>query len=219
MLSAETLELLEPADPRLLCPRRDLARVHAAMRQSAIMADALAPLPAPRLLADLGGGDGRFLLGVARRMARRWPGVQAIILDQQDGVSPETRAGFAALGWHCDVLRGDIFKIFQRHAPDIVTANQFLHHLEESALTRLLAKVAAHAGAFVACEPRRGHFALLGARVVGRAGDTVPHDAVVSVRSGFHGRDLSLLWPQNQRWSLSESTVLPFTHLFRAHRC
>src|SRR5262249_62132689 len=117
--------------------RRDLVRINAAMRQSAIMADALAGVPPPRLLADLGGGDGRFLLGVARRLAKRWSCVRVVILDQHDFVSRETRAAFAALGWQCDVLRGDIFALLPRITPDIVTANLFLHHLEERALVRL----------------------------------------------------------------------------------
>jgi hypothetical protein len=213
------LDFLGPEDPRAIHSRRDLVRINTAMRQSAIMADALAGAPAPRVLADLGGGDGRFLLGVARRLAKRWPAVRAVILDQHDFVSRETRAGFAALGWQCEVLRGDIFELLPRIQPDIVTANLFLHHLEEAALARLLAGVAARARTFVACEPRRGRFALLGARLVGILGanEVTRHDAVVSVRAGFQGRDLSALWPQDGLWQLSETSVLPFTHVFRAH--
>jgi hypothetical protein len=219
ILTPEILDFLEPTDARAVCSRRDLMRINVAMRQSAIMADALAGLPAPRRLADLGGGDGRFLLGVARRMARRWPGVHAVIVDRHDIVSHETRAGFAALGWHCDVVRGDIFEVLPRIQHDIVTANLFLHHLDEAALTRLLAAIAVHARAFVACEPRRGHFALLGARLVGMLGanDVTRHDAVVSVRAGFLGHDLSVLWPQGGHWRLQENSVLPFTHVFKAH--
>jgi hypothetical protein len=213
------LDFLDPADPRAVCSRRDLTRINAVMRQSAIMADALAGMPAPKLLADLGGGDGRFMLGVARRLAKRWPGVRVLILDRHDIVSRQTRAGFSALGWHCSVLRGDAFEALREIRPDIVTANLFLHHLDEIALLELLALVAGQARAFVACEPRRGRFALLGARLVGVLGanDVTRHDAVVSVRAGFRGRDLSALWPQDGQWHLSENSVLPFTHVFRAH--
>ena len=100
-----------------------------------------------------------------------------------------------------------------------MTANLFLHHLDEIALVRLLGGIAARAKAFVACEPRRGRFALLGARLVGILGanEVTRHDAVVSVRAGFQGRDLSALWPQRGLWHLSENSVLPFTHVFRAH--
>ena len=218
VMTPEILDFLEPSDARAISSRRDLMRINAAMRQSAIMADALAGLAAPACLADLGGGDGRFLLGVARRMARRWPGVHAMILDRHDSVTHQTRAGFAALGWQCEVVRGDIFETLPRIRPDIVTANLFLHHLDEAALTRLLAAVAARARAFVACEPRRGHFAMLGARLVGMLGanDVTRHDAVVSVRAGFLGHDLSVLWPQGTDWCLQENSVLPFTHVFKA---
>ena len=218
-LTPEILDFLAPDDPRAISSRRDLVRINAVMRQSAIMADALAGIAAPKVLADLGGGDGRFLLGVARRLARRWPGVRAVILDRHDIVSPETRAGFAALGWQCEVLRGDIFATLPHIRPDIVTANLFLHHLDETALTRLLGAIAAGARTFVACEPRRGQFALLGARLVGLLGanDVSRHDAVVSVRAGFLGCDLSVLWPQGEEWCLQESSVLPFTHVFKAH--
>jgi hypothetical protein len=219
VLTPEILDFLAPDDPRAICSRRDLMRINAVMRQSAIMADALASVPAPKVLADLGGGDGRFLLGVARRLVRRWPGVHALILDRQDIVSPQTCDEFAALGWSCEVLRGDIFETLPQIRPDIVTANLFLHHLDEGALTRLLAAIAVHARTFVACEPRRGHFALLGARLVGLLGanDVSRHDAVVSVRAGFLGCDLSLLWPQASPWRLHENAVLPFTHVFKAH--
>ena len=218
-LTPEILDFLAPDDPRAVRSRRDLVLINAMMRQSAIMAKALARTPAPKLLADLGGGDGRFLLGVARRLAKRWPGVHAMILDRHDIVSAETRAEFAALGWRCEVVRGDIFEVLPRIQFDIVTANLFLHHLDEAALTRLLMTIAAHARAFVACEPRRGHFALMGARLVGMLGanDVTRHDAVVSVRAGFLGHDLSVLWPQGANWFLQESSVLPFTHVFKAH--
>jgi hypothetical protein len=219
VLTPEILDFLAPGDPRATRSRRDLARINRVMRQGAIMTKALANFPVPKLLADLGGGDGRFLLGVARRMAQRWPGVRVVIADRQDLVSAETRAGFTALGWHCEVLQGDIFQTLPELELDIVTANLFLHHLDEAALTRLLALVAARAKGFAACEPQRSGFALLGAHMVGALGanDVTRHDAVVSVRAGFHDSDLSALWPQSGRWALGEYAAFPFTHVFRAH--
>jgi hypothetical protein len=219
VLTPEILDFLSPDDPRAIASRRDMARINTVMRQGAIMVRALADFPAPKLLVDLGGGDGRFLLGVARRLAQRWPDVRAMIADRQDIVSAETRAGFTALGWRCDVLQGDIFQTLPRLEPDIVTANLFLHHLDDAALTRLLALVAARAKGFAACEPRRSGFALLGARMVGLLGanDVTRHDAVASVRAGFHESDLSALWPQNGGWTLGEHAAFPFSHVFRAH--
>jgi hypothetical protein len=217
LLTPELLDLLPADDPRALRSRRDLARVNAMMMQHRIMAKALAGLPCPRLLADLGGGDGRFLLGVARRM-KQWRGVRAVILDRQAIVSRDTRDAFQALGWSCEVMQGDIFETLPLLSPDIVTVNLFLHHLEDVELIRLLTAVAARAAGFVACEPRRSAFAALGARLVFILGanDVSRHDALASVRAGFAGQELSSLWPKSAGWDIEERGVFPFTHLFVA---
>lgn len=218
-LVPEILDHLAPDDPRALASRRDLARINWFMRQSAIMAKALSDFPAPKLLADLGGGDGRFLLSVARRLAKRWPGVKALILDQQAIVSAQTRGQFAALGWDCEVLQGDIFQTLPQITPDIVTVNLFLHHLDDAALARLLALAAERAQGFAACEPRRSGFALFASHLVFALGanDVTRHDAVASVRAGFRASELSKLWPQDHGWQLDEHGSFPFTHVFKAH--
>jgi hypothetical protein len=218
-LVPELLDLLPADDPRALRSRRDLARINAVMTQHRIMAKALAGLPCPRLLADLGGGDGRFLLGVARRL-KQWRGVRAVILDRQAIVSRDTSDAFQKLGWSCEVIQGDIFETLPRLSSDIVTANLFLHHFENMELTRLLGSVAARAGGFVTCEPRRSSFALLGARLVFALGanHVSRHDALASVRAGFAGQDLSALWPKSPGWKIEERGVFPFTHLFVAEQ-
>jgi len=218
VLEPELLDELAADDPRARASRRDLARINFVMRQPAIMAKLLRPLPAPRRLADLGSGDGRFLLDVARRLAPRWPGVTALIVDRQNIVSPETRAAFAALGWTCQTITGDIFEVMPGLDADIVTANLFLHHLDDAALTRLFA-LAEKASAFIACEPRRSPLALLASRMVFAlaCNDVTRHDAVASVRAGFAGRELSRLWP-DQGWRLREKMAFPFTHVFTAQR-
>lgn len=220
VLTTEILDVLSPEDPRAKASRRDLMLINAMMCQSTIMAEALSAFPAPKLIADLGGGDGRFMLRVARRLAKRWPGVTVMIADRRPIVSVETRAGFARLGWTCENLTGDVLQTLPLIRPDIVTANLFLHHLDDAALARLTALVAEQARGFVACEPRRSAFALLGARMVFALGanDVTRHDAVASVRAGFHGRELSALWPRSAPgWTLGEHGVFPFTHLFHAH--
>ena len=218
-LVPEILDTLAPDDPRALRSRRDLARINWVMRQAAIMAMALSDFPAPRLLADLGSGDGRFVLSVARRLAKRWPGVKVLVLDQQSIVSAQTQSQFAALGWSCEVLQGDIFQTLPQIAPDIVTANLFLHHFDDAALARLLALVAERAKGFAACEPRRSGFALLASHLVFALGanDVTRHDAVASVRAGFRESELSNLWPQAGAWRQGERAAFPFTHVFRAH--
>lgn len=219
VLIPEILDFLSPDDPRAIHSRRDLRCINAVMRQGAIMARLLGDFPPPKLLADLGGGDGRFMLGVAMRLARRWQGVTVMIADRHPVVSVETRAGFARLGWRCENLTGDIFATLPLIKPDIVSANLFLHHLEDSALAQLLALVAGRAKGFAACEPRRSAFALLGARLVGVLGanDVTRHDAVASVRAGFRGLELSALWPKDSAWTLRERSIFPFTHEFAAH--
>jgi len=219
VLTAEILDHLPSDDPRALRSRRDLARINAVMGQGAIMARMLAGFPAPRLLADLGGGDGRFMLGVAKRLAKRWQGVTVMIADRQPIVSAETRARFTRLGWRCENLTGDIFATLPLIKPDIISANLFLHHLEDAALARLLALAAGRSKGFVACEPRRSTFALLGAKLVGLLGanDVSRHDAVASVRAGFRDQELSALWPEDPAWTLREVSVFPFTHGFSAY--
>jgi hypothetical protein len=216
-LEPEILDLLSADDPRARASRSDLARINFVMRQQTIMANLLRPLPPPRRLADLGSGDGRFLLGVARRMAPHWPQVTALIVDRQDIVSAQTRAGFAALGWSCQSVTGDIFATLPHLDAQIITANLFLHHLDEPALRRLLGLVAQQARAFIACEPRRSQAALLASRMVFAlaCNDVSRHDAVASVRAGFTGNELSHLWPW-EGWQRREGLALPFTHFFAA---
>src|SRR5580704_11410167 len=101
----EWLDLLPADDPRALASRRDLGRVNTVMLQAGIMARSLIEHgghAAPRVLVDLGAGDGAFMLSVARRLAPRWPRMRVILLDRQNIVSERTRAGFAALQWQCE---------------------------------------------------------------------------------------------------------------------
>src|SRR5580658_8568358 len=212
-LEPEILDLLAADDPRARASRGDLARINFVMRQQSIMANLLRSLAPPRRLADLGSGDGRFLLGVARRLAPHWPRVTALIVDRQDIVSAQTRAGFAALGWTCKSVTGDIFAALPRLDAEIITANLFLHHLEEAALRQLLSLTAQRARGFVACEPRRSRAALLASRMVFAlaCNEVTRHDAVASVRAGFAGREVSALW-QRDGWQLREGIAPPFTH-------
>lgn len=218
-LEPELLDLLAADDPRARASRRDLVRINFVMRQQRIMAELLRPLAAPRRLADLGSGDGRFLLGVARRMAAHWPAVTALLVDRQDIVSSQTRAGFAAIGWKCESVTAGIFEAMPQLDAEIFTANLFLHHLEEAPLARLLRLAAQRARGFIACEPRRSVSALLASRMVFAlaCNDVTRHDAVASVRAGFAGRELSHLWP-GEGWRLKEGLALPFSHCFSARR-
>jgi hypothetical protein len=215
-LEPELLDLLAADDAAAIASRRDLVRINHVMRQHAIMAAALRDFPCPKSLLDLGGGDGRFLLAVARRLPQ-WRGVSAVIADRQDLVTETTRDAFAALDWRCATRRGDVFDALRDLQPGtLVVANLFLHHLDEAMLARLFAKIAAGAAGLVACEPRRNGLALLASHLVFALGcnRVTRHDAVASVRAGFAGKELSRHWPPGGR--ISERAAPPFSHVFIA---
>ncbi|MGD9545094.1 MAG: class I SAM-dependent methyltransferase [Methylocystis sp.] len=204
--------------------RRDLRRINRWMLQSKIMATLLLrhfDRP-PKTILDLGSGDGALMLGVARRLAPKWPGVTARLLDQQDILSDETRRAFEAIGWRVERIVADVFDYLSHDAAktDIISANLFLHHFENPDLARLLELAAARTTLFAACEPRRDRFSLLASSLVWVIGcnDVTQWDAKTSVRAGFNGRDLSKLWPSPNGWVLDETYEMPFTHCFAARR-
>lgn len=103
---------------------------------------------------------------------------------------------------------------------DVMLANLFVHHFPDERLRTLLRLAAARTNLFIACEPRRSALALFACRwlrLIGCNGIT-RHDALVSVRAGFEGTELSALWPGNAGWTLSERSVGPFSHCFVAQR-
>lgn len=225
-IEPELLDELPPDDPHAVRSRQDLVRVNAWMGHSRIMAQALRPAghsPIARRILDLGAGDGRFLLRVARRLPPDWRGTTAVLLDRQRIVSQETCEGFARRGWHPEFVKADVVDWLRQPAArgcDTVLANLFLHHFPDAQLARLVAEVAEHARLFIALEPRRaiwsflcgGLLCLIGCNRVTR------HDAQVSVRAGFAGLELSRLWPADGGWSLEERPAGWFSHLFVARR-
>ena len=103
---------------------------------------------------------------------------------------------------------------------DVMLANLFLHHFPEKSLRALLRLAAARTNWFIACEPRRSLSALTASRLLGFIGcnSVTQHDAVVSVRAGFAGHELSALWPAVAGWRLSERPAGRFSHCFVAQR-
>jgi 2-polyprenyl-3-methyl-5-hydroxy-6-metoxy-1,4-benzoquinol methylase len=215
VLEPEWLDELPPSDARAERSRVDLRRINALMGNARHLALALDE-PALRI-ADLGAGDGSVLLSVARRLQR--PGVELTLVDQAAYPVPEE---FTYLGWKAVGVRADVFAFLARPGPrfDAIVANLFLHHFEREPLRRLLELVAPRCALFVACEPRRTQPTLQASRLVGLLGcnDVTRHDAVVSVRAGFTGREISELWPREWGWRLSEKAAWPFSHLFVAQR-
>ena len=222
IVESELLDTLPPDDPRAVRSRRDLRRVNAWMRNHVIMAGALKNNLsglALEQITELGAGDGDFLLRVAKQISPHRTNVNAILLDRQNIVTPQTLAAFAPLGWRAETIVADVFDWPQVPA-QIVIANLFLHHFDREPLARLLQRVASQARLFVAVEPHRFQCpALLGPmlRLIG-CNAVTRHDAVVSVRAGFIGRELSALWPHPSDWELTEGSAGPFSHLFIARR-
>lgn len=228
----EILDGLDPEDPRASRSRRDLRRIHLAMRTLSILKRALRRLnlaAPPRRMIELGGGDGTLLLRLARELQPIWPKVTLTLLDLHDIVSPETRRSYEGLGWRLQVVRQDVLQWAiesptQRY--DVCIASLFLHHFDDVTLPRLLRGIAANCDAFVACEPRRAALAKLGSSLIGFLGTNkvTREDAVTSVAAGFTGRELTALWPRGDgewncgEWHCEEYGAWPFTHCFAASR-
>ena len=222
----ELLDALPPDDPRAVRSRNDLRRVNRLMGTQAVIGNALDRLlhgwPAARVV-ELGAGDGSLMLRLARQRAKRWPKVKLGLLDMQPVVRAETLTGFRDLGWDAQIIGADVFDWFAQSEPGdapIIVANLFVHHFVGERLQALLNGIAGHARAFVCCEPRRSRLALAGSRLLGVIGanDVTRHDAVVSVRAGFNGNELSALWPNRAAWDLHENFAAPFGHHFLAVR-
>jgi hypothetical protein len=225
----ELLDALPADDPRAVRSRRDLRLVNRIMGTRLLLLRALdAALAAPpRTIVELGAGDGRLLLALAAKRARRWPAAHAGLLDMQPVVVPDTVAAFDELGWSAEVIATDVFDWLARPDADadVIVANLFVHHFDGERLERLLAGIAARARTFVCCEPRRGWLPLGGSHLLGLIGcnDVTRHDAVLSVHAGFRGDELSGAWrralPSGAReWRLYESAAGAFSHIFRATR-
>ena len=241
VVTDETLDHLAPTDPAAIRSRRDLVRVHRAMRTVRIVSQGWQSLvsperaSAPLRILEIGAGDGTLLLGVARALAPRWPHVQLTLLDRVDIVAPATLAAYAKLGWSAHVLNvdaldwaahpdEDVFAV-DSVGPlsrwDMVSTALFLHHFEKDQLDLLLAGVASRTDRFFACEPKRSWQALAGSHLVGAIGANAVtrEDAVLSVRAGFRDHEITARWPQvGSVWKTQEFSAGLFSHCFGARR-
>src|SRR5258708_3920685 len=178
---------------------------------------------APRRIVEIGAGDGRMMLRVVRRFGQAPAGSSLVLLDRQSIVAPETRGAFEQLGWRVETVAADVFDwLEQAHGQpaDALIANLFMHHFSEEELGRLFRLVARRTQTFVAVEPRRCGLSALGSRLLWLigCGRVTLHDAIISVRAGFAGCELSRLWPDDASWSLQERGAGLFGHAFVARR-
>ena len=224
LVQPELLDQLQATDPEAIQSRKDLQRVNRIMGQAGIirrlMLETCSKHRAMNWI-ELGAGDGTLLLSVVRKL--QWNGLRIQLIDQQALVQSDTQAAFAELGCEVETVTSDVFQWLDRQplgSADLVMANLFLHHFDKVELSRLLHLVAERSRCFVACEPRRSLIALTASRGLGMLGcnAVTRHDAVVSVRAGFHRSELSAEWPSHEEWDLSESSAGLFSHAFVALR-
>jgi hypothetical protein len=181
----------------------------------------------PLGIAEIGAGDGNFLLGLARQLgAANGDGntSRAVwLVDRQDSVPVEVRESFHKAGWHLNVVRADVFDWLAAASTPrvpVLIANLFLHHFTDQQLRDMFAGIALRTDLLMACEPSRSWPCVAGASLVGLIGcnRVTRHDAVISVRAGFRNSELSRLWPDQNGWYLEERRAGWASHLFVARR-
>lgn len=219
----EWLDALPADDPRAVRNRRDLRLMNRIMGHAEIIRRMpLAQLctQAPRI-AELGAGDGTLMLRVVSATAG-WTRAEIVLVDRQPVVSTETLSRYVDRRCRVSVQAADVFDWLARQtsAYDAIVANLFLHHFASSQLAKLFTLAAACTKLFVACEPRRARLPLAASHMLGLIGcnDVTRHDAVLSVRAGFSGRELSRLWRHSEGWTLEEGRAGLFSHRFVAMR-
>jgi len=225
-IEPELLDHLPANDPGAVGSRHDLQRLNSLMGHVGLMTRLLranAAASSMSTLVELGAGDGNFLSRVAGRIGSHARGVKAIMIDLQGDLNAQTRQGFEDLGWSVEAVISDVFVWLAKIPPQTGTAiiaNLFLHHFSEAQLRNLLSQVALKADWFAACEPRRSLSALGMSRLLGLIGcnSVTRHDAVISVRAGFLGNELSKLWPPGSGWWTAEGEAGLFSHTFAACR-
>jgi SAM-dependent methyltransferase len=220
LVEPELLDALPPDDPQAVGSRRDLAVVNALMLQPRIMAGLLARHAErpPRRILEIGSGDGTPALKLAKRMHRRWPGVEIVLLDRLPALPPGLERAFAALGWKATAVTADAFAWLDacRETFDAALANLVLHHFTDAELAALFRALRPRARLFAATETRRDRFSLLASSLLLAIGanPVTRHDAPASVRAGFSGSELGSLWEAAGGRALEERRAFPFTHAF-----
>jgi SAM-dependent methyltransferase len=217
---AEELDYLEPDDPEAIRSRRDLVRINLLMGNARHIAAALpADMPArTRTVVDLGSGDGRLMLAIAKRLSIR---AAVTLVDREPTVDEATYEGFQRLAWSVETVKADALEYLSAlEGADLICANLFLHHFQEARLTEVLNLIGHKTNAFVACEPERSGFAMRCSRLLWAIGcnGVTQRDAVASVRAGFAESELSRLWPSEADFQLTEHPAGLFSHIFSAVR-
>ena len=201
------------ADPRAVRSRKDLQRVNAWMGHCRDHGPGAAlDLPRTNGPAHRRAGRRGWQLPVARGAAAGagLAGHERGAAGPPEHCRPRKPAG-ASRPWAggTEMLEAEALAWLERPAApacDAMLANLFLHHFSEGQLAGLLRAAARQTRVFIAVEPRRSRRSLFFSRWLWLIGcnDVTRHDAPVSVRAGFAGRELSRLWPADQGWTLQE---------------
>lgn len=225
VLEPEKLDDLPPDSPAAIHARRDLRHINAIMGNPRIMARAMArSLPQGKSLriAELGASDGINSLATARRLPRTHCRGEWLMIDTAVCVAPRTLERFAHLGWQVTTVRAAAIEWLAGQVPDswdAILSNLLLHHWPNSVLPELLEACAHASRTVIAVEPRRSRLALWGARALPFIGahTVTRHDALISVRAGFTGTELSRLW-RTPGWRLEEARAGWASHVFLSRR-
>lgn len=225
-LQAELVDELPPEHPEAIKTRLDLRRINTLMGHVGIHAralDSVAPPGRDVRIIEIGAGDGELFLRVAQRLGDKWNDVDVTFIDLQDLLRDETRTAFATLGWRVRSVKSDVLQWLSDtpgEKSNVIVANLFLHHFSDAQLSDLFSLAANKSRALIALEPRRAGWPLFCARALALIGfgPVTCHDAPISVQAGFRGRELSVLWPQDGTWELTERRAGLFSHLFIARR-
>src|SRR3984957_9017824 len=120
VVEPELLDVLPPGDQRALRSRNDLIRLNRWMNHPRIMARALSEnfkeTHAPRI-AELGAGDGHFLLSVARLLKPQWPKANVTLVDRLDTFGPKVHESFNNLGWSARMEIAEVFEWLRQTPP------------------------------------------------------------------------------------------------------
>lgn len=222
----ELLDELPPEAADARRSRRDLQRLNVWMGHAGIMARALRenrPGGQAQRVVELGAGDGHFLLSVAQRLNGAWAGTQAILVDRLRVADGAVGGQFERAGWRARVElaeAGEWLRRAEAETGQTVISNLFFHQFPAEPLAELLRLAAKSADLVVAVEPRRTWLPSLCGRLLWVIGcnRVTRHDARISIRAGFAGGELTALWPERERWRLTERPAGLFSHLFIARR-
>ena len=225
-LQPELLDELPAHDPAAQHSRRDLRRINRCMGNARLVAASLSRnlrLAPPRRIVDLGAGDGAFLLQLVIQLPTLSPGTELILVDRANAADERVLAELRVRGFRPQVELADAWDWLRTRPAQPgtwVVANLFLHHFAEETLRFAFMSLSEKAAVCCACEPRRAAGPLLASRLLGLIGANAVtrHDAVVSVRAGFAGQELSGLWPADTGWQLTERRAGWFSHLFLAEK-